>query len=224
LLVVAALAEMWSCNCNFNFNFNGEVIEKLGDIVYKMFVLLAALVTLKLTKITDALFSNPYTPEVVASVMVFFLLWISSIFVPNRITVSTFFPISFIYGIACAVSFAALTIISPNISIFNLVLWIIVFVVILLINYLNRNLSVASSCSEIELVSQKKLVLNGSRHVEGSVTVLEMGQSSTQQEVDEGVGVSSPYMPPNFDRDGDSMVDLEENLNRVVMMKETDAR
>lgn len=205
---------------NFN-NFNGPVIKDLGDIICKMFVLLAALVIAKVTKDSETLFANHFTPWVIIASLVLFLIWIFSILVPNHITtIATLVPISFMYGIACFVSFASLTFTSLKIAaIFNLALWVIIFLLILFINYQNQNLDVASSLNheaasggevaasggEIELVPQKF-----------DSNVLDQGQLRTQQEVD------SLYR--RVDSDIDSMVDLEENRNRVVMLLDTDAR
>jgi len=180
-------------------NFKGDVIKDLGDIIYKMFALLVALVTLKFTKIGETLFAKQYTPLVVAAVLVFFLLWIFSILIPNHITIETLFPISLMYGLTCAVSFAALTIILPNIAaILNLTLWVIVFFAILYINYQHQNLfvvaprdeeaaplgEVAASGSKLEVEARlQKFDLNGSSHDLGSIS------------------------DPGFDTDGESRVD-----------------
>jgi len=190
-------------------NFKGEVIKELGDIIYKMFALLVALVTLKFTKIGETLFAKQYTSLVVAAVLVFFLIWIFSILIPNQITVETLFPISLMYGLTCAVSFAALTIILPNIAaILNLALWFIVYFVILYLNYQNLNLfvaaprdeeaaplgKVAASGSKLEVeVGLKKFDLNGSSH--DNTLVLHQ----PQKEVDAS--------DSGFDTDGESRVD-----------------
>lgn len=181
-------------------NFKGEVIKDLGDIIYKMFALLVALVTLKFTKIGETLFAKQYTPWVVAAVLIFFLLWIFSILlIPDHITIETLFPISLMYGLTCAVSFAALTIILPNIvAILNLTLWLIVFFVILYINYQNQNLFVAAPRDE-EAATLAEAVASGSKlEVEVGLQKFDVNGSSRE------LGWISD---PGFDTDGESRVD-----------------
>lgn len=180
-------------------NFKGEVIKELGDIIYKMFALLVALVTLKFTKIGETLFAKQYTPLVVAAVLVFFLLWIFSILIPDHITIETLFPISLMYGLTCAVSFAALTIILPNIfAIFNLALWLIVYFVILYINYQNQNPFVAAPRDE-EAAPLAEVVASGCK--------LEVGAGLQKFDVNGSSRDLGSISNSGFDTDGESRVD-----------------
>jgi hypothetical protein len=119
------------------------------------------------------------------------------------------FPISVLYGIVCAVSFAAFRIISPdtNFAIFNLVLWLFTFIVIVIIYH--QSLDVSTYGSELPIVA----AVNGDGNILlqlGSVP----GQPATQHKLDIGrdecLGVPPPCMI-GFDRGYDGMVDLEEN-------------
>ncbi|MCH86327.1 hypothetical protein A2U01_0007182 [Trifolium medium] len=128
------------------------------------------------------------------------------------------------YGILCAVSFAAFRIISPNtnFAIFNLALCLFVFILIAFIYYYQNQTfdDAATYASELPLV-------NGDGNISAPEQLESVaGQPATQHKLDIGGEecVEVPLPPPcmtGFDRDCDVMVDLEGN--RVVMM-ETDAR
>jgi hypothetical protein len=189
-------------------NNNGEVIKDLGDIIYKMLALLASLVALKFTPIGETLFAKHYMSLVLAAVMVYFLLWIFyTLVLLHRTTITTLFPISLLYGILCAVSFAALRIISPNtnFAIFNLSLWLLVFILIIAFIYYFQNQTFHHVAAELPLV---QLTVNG----DGNISVPE--QPATQHKLD-FAGDKCVQVPPpcmtGFDRDCDGMVDLEEN-------------
>jgi hypothetical protein len=189
---------------------NVSAIKDLGDIVYKMFALLASLVALKFTPIGETLFAKHYMLLVLTAVMVFFLLWIfyTLVLLDHHTTITTLFPISLLYGIVCAVSFAAFRIISPdtNFAIFNLALWLFVYIIIVIIY--NRN----QSFDDVAATYGSELPLVAAIHGDGDISEHKLDVSG-----DECLEVSI-----SFDRDYDGMVDLEEN--RVVMMMETDAR
>jgi hypothetical protein len=182
---------------------NGEVIKDLGDIIYKLFALLASLVALKFTAIGETLFEKHYMPLVLAAVMVYFLLWIfCTLVLLHRTTITTLFPISLLYGILCAVSFVALRIISPNtnFAIFNLSLWLLVFILIIAFIYYFQNQTFHHVSAGLPL---GQLTVNG----DGNISVPEQLESVAG---DKCVQVPPPCMT-GFDRDCDGMVDLEEN-------------
>jgi len=203
--------------CSSNNNDNGEVLKDIADNFSKLFALLLGMVAVKFTKVGDTLFSKPYTTWVIAAVMLYFFILILHTLLRHNITISTYFLISLLLFLGCVVSFSALRIISPDIAIFNLALWVILFIVIIanaIVNYQNQsqNLSVtASSSGELELVSQnQKFDING----DGKVSASDLGQSSTKlQEVDPGL--SSPCIT-GFDRDKDGMSDLKEFKIKII--------
>jgi hypothetical protein len=219
---------------------NGEVIKDLGDIIYKLFALLASLVALKFTAIGETLFEKHYMPLVLAAVMVYFLLWIFCTLVLLHRTppITYLFPISVLYGIVCAVSFAAFRIISPDTTFatFNLTSWLFTFIVIAFIYHQNQTVDddddddddddVATYGSEQPVLTAVQLTVNGG----GNISVEQLGSvavqpATTQHNLDIGAEECVEVPPPcmtGFDRDYDGMVDLEEN--RVVMKMETDAR
>ncbi|WJX85965.1 hypothetical protein P8452_68339 [Trifolium repens] len=187
-----------------------------------MFALLASLVALKFTPIGETLFAKHYMPLVLAAVMVFFLLWIfyTLVLFDHHTTITTLFPISLLYGIVCAVSFAAFRIISPdtNFAIFNLALWLFIFIIIVIIYYRNQSFDdvAATYGSELPLVA----AIHGDGDISEQLGSI-VGQPATQHKLDVG-GDKCLEVSISIDRDYDGMVDLEEN--RVVMMMETDAR
>jgi hypothetical protein len=160
---------------------NGEVIKDLGDIIYKLFALLASLVALKFTAIGETLFEKHYMPLVLAAVMVYFLLWIFCTLVLLHRTppITYLFPISVLYGIVCAVSFAAFRIISPDTTFatFNLTSWLFTFIVIAFIYYQNQTVDdVATYGSEQPVVTAVQLTVNGG----GNISVEQLGSVAVQ--------------------------------------------
>jgi ABC-type enterochelin transport system permease subunit len=156
------------------------MIKDLLEIIYKMFVLLASLVALKHTAIGETLFEKHYMPLVLAAVMVYFLLWIFYTLVSvHRTTITTLILISVLYGIVCAVSFAAFRIISPdtNFATFNLTLWLFTFIVIAFIYYQNQTVDdVATYGSEQPVVTAVQLTVNGG----GNISVEQLGSVAVQ--------------------------------------------
>jgi hypothetical protein len=164
---------------------NGEVIKDLSDIIYKLFALLASLVALKFTAIGETLFEKHYMPLVLAAVMVYFLLWIFyTLVLFHRTPITYLFPISVLYGIVCAVSFAAFRIISPdtNFATFNLTLWLFTFIVIAFIYHQNQTVDddddddVATYGSEQPVLTAVQLTVNGG----GNISVEQLGSVAVQ--------------------------------------------
>jgi len=98
--------------CMWNRN-NKEVFKDLAEIFYKMFTTLAAMVAMKCTNDGEKLLAQNYT-----------LFLCSKLSYNYNILI---FPISLLLLLGYAVSFLALTLISGNIALINLVFWVLIF-------------------------------------------------------------------------------------------------
>jgi len=111
------------------------VFKDLANILYKLFTILAALVVLNYTKAGNKLSKQHYTAYFISAVIVYFLLWILQTLLKQPIRAERFIPISLLLILGSVASCLALLLISSNIAIITLVLWLTVFMVFVTYNY-----------------------------------------------------------------------------------------
>ncbi|AET01275.2 transmembrane protein, putative [Medicago truncatula] len=120
-----------------------EVVKDLAEIFYKKFIILAAMVAVKCTHVGEKFFTQHYIiySASVYMIMAYFLVWVLQTLLQQPIPNSGLFPISLLLSLGCAVSFLALTLISLNIAVINLVLWVFTFILVIFNNYYQQKLT-----------------------------------------------------------------------------------
>lgn len=133
-LILWLIQYMWNRN-------NREIIKELQEIYCKMFASVSVMLAGKYAR--EEIFKQHYTIYcvIVSLIMTFFLLWVLPTLhqLQQPIPRSSFFQILSSLLLGCAVSFLALTVISWEISVFNLVIWVFTFIVTFY-NYIQQEL------------------------------------------------------------------------------------
>lgn len=179
------------------------VFKDLANILYKLFTILAALVVLNYTEAGNKLSKQHYTTYFITAVIVYFLLWILQTLLKQPIRVESFIPISVLLLLGSVASCLALLLISSNIAIVTLALWLTVFVVAVIYNYRfqrESNNGIANgdagddNGSTLELEMEKIFKTLETKEGDGKVLISDlrviMGKLGIGDDVDEGGSIT----------------------------------
>jgi uncharacterized protein YacL len=121
---------------------NREIIKDLQEIYYKMFASVPVMLAGKYAR--EELFNQHYTiySVIVSLIVTFFLLWVLPTLqqLQQPIPRSSLFQILSSLLLGCAVPFLALTVISWEIAVINLFIWVFTFILVIFYNYNQQEL------------------------------------------------------------------------------------